>query len=126
MFHAKDEVEMNDWINAIQTCISSLMTTTSPLSTVSSTQIPSIALTSPPNVLGTSSSSTNSPQHQPMISSTSGVEIGQTSTTTETKSRTLPMRSHSSVEGQLPSSSTQQAPVTSKKKSGGFFSMKRK
>jgi len=124
LFHAKDEAEMNDWINAIQTCISSLMT--SPISMISSTQIPTIALTSPPNVLGTSSSSTNSPQHQTMISSTSGVEIGQPSTTAETKSRTLPMRSHSSVEGQLPSSSSQQAPVTSKKKSGGFFSMKRK
>lgn len=52
-----------------------------------------------------------------------GVELSQGSTSAEHKSRTLPMRSSSSVEGQAPS---QQAPTASKKKSGGFFSMKRK
>ena len=143
LFHAKDEIEMNEWIDAINTCLSSVVTSTAP-ATLSSTQIPSIALTSPPTGLGSSSSSTSSPQHQQaptMIASTSGqtarldtkdstdgfllgVELSQASTSAEHKSRTLPMRSSSSVEGQPPSS--QQAPAASKKKSGGFFSMKRK
>jgi hypothetical protein len=55
----------------------------------------------------------------------SGVEMPQTSTGTELKSRTLPLPSSSSVEPQI-SSSTSQQPPTGKKKSGGFFSMKRK
>jgi hypothetical protein len=45
----------------------------------------------------------------------------QPSTSTEPKSRTLPLQSSTSVEP----SSTQQAP-SGKKKSGGFFSMKKK
>ncbi len=50
-----------------------------------------------------------------------GVEIIQTSTSTEQKSRTLPSQSSTTVE----SSSTQQ-PTSGKKKSGGFFSIKKK
>jgi hypothetical protein len=54
-----------------------------------------------------------------------GVEMSQQSSGKEQKSRTLPLRSSSSVEPQI-SSSTSQQPPTGKKKSGGFFSMKRK
>jgi hypothetical protein len=46
-----------------------------------------------------------------------GAEVTQASTSTEQKSRTLPSHTEQS--------STQQAP-SGKKKSGGFFSMKRK
>jgi hypothetical protein len=44
---------------------------------------------------------------------------------TEIKSRTLPSHTSGSVEPQIPSSTSQQT-ATGKKKSGGFFSMKRK
>ena len=104
LFHTKDDIEMNEWINAINNCVSSLLPITS------TTQIPSIALTSPPTPA--------------MVSSTSGVEMSQQSSGSEQKSRTLPLRSSSSVEP--PVSSQQQQPTTGKKKSGGFFSMKRK
>jgi spectrin beta len=176
LFHAKDETEMNEWMASIHTCISSMSANSS--TTISPTQVPSIALTSPPTGMNSSSSSTNSPQHQlpaAMISSTSGktngksnvdtcvvlqsfnerirqdsvvvlyekknkqttalsyifsfflgVELSQSSTNAEQKSRTLPLRSNSSVEGQTPSSSIQHTTNTSKKKSSGFFSMKRK
>jgi hypothetical protein len=50
-----------------------------------------------------------------------GAEVTQASTSTEQKSRTLPSQSSTTVEP----SSTQQA-TSGKKKSGGFFSMKRK
>jgi hypothetical protein len=48
--------------------------------------------------------------------------MSQQSSGQEPKSRTLPLRSSSSVEPQVSS----QQPPTGKKKSGGFFSMKRK
>ncbi len=51
-----------------------------------------------------------------------GVEIIQTSTSTEQKSRTLPVQSSTSSVEQ---SSSQQT-TSGKKKSGGFFSMKKK
>ncbi|CAF3784220.1 unnamed protein product, partial [Rotaria sordida] len=125
LFHARDDIEMNEWITAINNFISSSSITTSLI-----TQIPTIALTSPPTttMVPSSSSSSSSPQHPPpstMISSTSGMQMPQSSSTTEQKSRTLPLRSSSSVEPQVSSSSSQQPP-TGKKKSGGFFSMKRK
>ncbi|CAF1363617.1 unnamed protein product [Didymodactylos carnosus] len=112
LFHAKDDLEMNEWIQAINTCIPS--TSTSHIIA----QIPLIAVTS-----------SSSPRHQPptiMTSSTSGVEITSTQsppTAIEQKSRTLP------TESQPISSSTTTGTTTStsgKKKSGGFFSMKRK
>jgi spectrin beta len=134
LFHAKDEIEMNEWITSINSCVSSSLPITSTI------QIPSIALTSPPVTIG-SSSSTSSPRYQTpmMVSSTSGKdltisfleftislggEMSQPSSGGDQKSRTLPLRSSSSVEPQV--SSQQQQPPTGKKKSGGFFSMKRK
>ncbi|CAF2887520.1 unnamed protein product [Rotaria sp. Silwood2] len=127
LFHAKDDIEMNEWIIAINNCISSSSSiTTTP--TTQTTQIPSIALTSPPTATMGPSSSTGSPHHQQastMISSTPGMQMSQTSSTAEHKSRTLPLRSSSSVEPQVSSSSSQQPP-TGKKKSSGFFSIKRK
>ncbi|CAF0724846.1 unnamed protein product [Rotaria sp. Silwood1] len=127
LFHAKDDTEMNDWITSINNCISSI--TTIPSTTVTTTtQMPSIALTSPPPAVTSSSSSSSSPKHQQqqqqqpvMTTSSSGVEMIQAPTSTEQKSRTLPLQTSTSVE----SSSTQQA-TSGKKKSGGFFSMKRK
>jgi spectrin beta len=116
LFHAKDDIEMNEWINAINNCVSSLLPITS------TTQIPSIALTSPPTTIGTSSTRQPTPA---MVSSTSGVEMSQQSSGSEQKSRTLPLRSSSAVEPPV-SSQQQQQPQTGKKKSGGFFSMKRK
>ncbi len=73
LFHAKDDIEMNEWITSINGCISSssIMTSTT---TAQTTQIPSIALTSPPTTVG-SSSSTSSPRQPPtptMVTSTSG------------------------------------------------------
>ncbi|CAF3404439.1 unnamed protein product [Rotaria sp. Silwood1] len=128
LFHARDDIEMNEWIMAINNYISSSSSITN-TPTTQTTQIPSVALTSPPTIIGpSSSSSTSSPHHQPastMISSTTGMQMSQTSSGGEQKSRTLPLRSSSSVEPQVSSSSSQQPP-TGKKKSGGFFSMKRK
>ncbi|CAF1314591.1 unnamed protein product, partial [Adineta steineri] len=122
LFHAKDDNEMNEWISSINNCISSLPTMISS----TTTQIPSVAITSPP--IGISTSSTSSPRHQQqqqqvptMTTSTSGVEMTQPLSSAEQKSRTLPSQSSTSVEP----SSTQQA-TSGKKKSGGFFSMKRK
>ncbi|CAF4514326.1 unnamed protein product, partial [Rotaria socialis] len=61
-------------------------------------------------------------QQQPvMTTSSSGVEMTQAPTSTEQKSRTLPLQSSTSAE----STSAQQA-TSGKKKSGGFFSIKRK
>ncbi|CAF4444167.1 unnamed protein product, partial [Rotaria sp. Silwood2] len=126
LFHAKDDIEMNEWIIAINNCISSSSSiTTTP--TTQTTQIPSIALTSPPTATMGPSSSTGSPHHQQastMISSTPGMQMSQTSSTAEHKSRTLPLRSSSSVEPQVSSSSSQQPP-TGKKKSSGFFSKRK-
>ncbi|CAF2200217.1 unnamed protein product [Rotaria magnacalcarata] len=127
LFHAKDDTEMNEWITAINNTISSLPSTVTGAAAVV-TQISSIALTSPATTTKGSSSATSSPQHPPasaMISSTSGIQTSQSSSTNEPKSRTLPLRSSSSVEPQVSSSSSQQPPA-GKKKSGGFFSMKRK
>jgi spectrin beta len=61
LFHAKDEIEMNEWITSIDSCISSISTI---MSTTTTTQMPSIALTSPPTGI-TSSSSSSSPRHPP-------------------------------------------------------------
>jgi spectrin beta len=65
LFHARDDIEMNEWINAINGCISSssfnVTTTTAPT--------PSIALTSPPTA-----SSSRQPPTSVMISSTAGNE----------------------------------------------------
>ena len=147
LFHAKDDIEMNEWITSINNCISSLSTIIT-----STTQMPSVALTSPPTAITSSSSSSSSPrrpsqqqqqqqqqQVPTMTASTSGkenlsvmislkiemsylgVEVAQASSSTEPKSRTLPLQTTTSVE----SSSAQQA-TSGKKKSGGFFSMKRK
>ena len=71
LFHAKDDTEMNEWISSINNCISSLSTIIT-----STTQMPSVALTSPPTGL-TSSSSSSSPRHPPqqmpvMTTSSSG------------------------------------------------------
>ena len=116
LFHAKDDNEMNDWINALTNTILSASSTIIQTSTYA--PIPSIALTSPPTSIGSSS-----PKHDPsipmMVTSTSGSEIIQSMPTQETKSRTLPVRSHSSVE---PSSQQAQA---GKKKSGGFFTRRK-
>ncbi|CAF4169603.1 unnamed protein product, partial [Rotaria sp. Silwood2] len=127
LFHAKDAVEMNEWITSINNCIASITTIPSTTATTT-TQMPSIALTSPPPAITSSSSSSSSPKHQQqqqqqpvMTTSSSGVEIIQAPTSTEQKSRTLPLQTSTSVE----STSTQQA-TSGKKKSGGFFSMKRK
>ena len=110
LFNAKDDVEMNDWINLINNCIasSSILTSTTP-------PIPTIALTSPPTNVG--SSSPRQPPVPTMVTSTSGVEMTQQSSGSEPKSRTLPLRSSSSVE---PPVSTQQAP-TGKKNQVDFF-----
>jgi hypothetical protein len=128
LFHAKDELEMNEWITAINGCISTASSVVPTMTTMTSAQIPSIALTSPPTAIGPSSSSSSSPRHQPppaMTSSTSGVEVSHPSSGGEAKSRTLPSHSSTTVEPQVSAVTTQQPP-TSKKKSGGFFSMKRK
>jgi spectrin beta len=117
LFHAKDDIEMNEWITAINNCISSISTIIS----TTTTQIPTVALTSPPTGITSSSSSRQAQQVPAMTASSSGVEIIQTSTSTEQKSRTLPSQSSTTVE----SSSTQQ-PTSGKKKSGGFFSIKKK
>jgi spectrin beta len=117
LFYAKDDIEMNDWINLIHNCIASSL---SSIITSTTTPIPTIALTSPPTNVG--STSPRQPTVPTMVTSTSGVEITQQSSGQEPKSRTLPLRSSSAVE---PPVSSQQAP-TGKKKSGGFFSMKRK
>ena len=117
LFHAKDDVEMNDWINSISNCIAS---SSSVITTTMTPPIPSIALTSPPTNVGSSS-----PRQVPvptMVTSTSGVEMSQQISGQESKARTLPLRSSSSVE---PPVSSQQT-TSGKKKSGGFFSMKRK
>ena len=53
------------------------------------------------------------------------MEIPQAASSGEPKSRTLPLQTSSSVDPQLPSSASQQA-GSGKKKSGGFFSIKRK
>ncbi|CAF1060614.1 unnamed protein product [Rotaria sp. Silwood1] len=75
LFHARDDIEMNEWIMAINNYISSSSSITN-TPTTQTTQIPSVALTSPPTIIGpSSSSSTSSPHHQPastMISSTTG------------------------------------------------------
>ncbi|UJR25857.1 hypothetical protein I4U23_007207 [Adineta vaga] len=127
LFHAKDDQEMNEWISSINTCISSISTVissgTTATAAATATQIPSVALTSPP--IGISASSSSSPRHQTqvptMTASSSGTEMAQGSTSVEQKSRTLPSHSSTSIE----QSSTQQAP-SGKKKSGGFFSIKKK
>ena len=64
LFHAKDEIEMNEWITSINNCISSMLT----IASSTGTQMPSIALTSlPPGIVASSSSSSSSPKHrQPM------------------------------------------------------------
>ena len=54
-----------------------------------------------------------------------GVGMSQQSSGPEPKSRTLPLRSSSLVEPPTSTGSSQQT-STGKKKSGGFFSMKRK
>ena len=76
LFHAKDDIEMNEWISSINNCISSTSSIiTSTITTAPTTQIPSIAFTSPPITIASSSSSTGSPPHQTtptMITSTSG------------------------------------------------------
>ncbi|CAF1170255.1 unnamed protein product [Adineta ricciae] len=104
LFHAKDDVEMNEWITATN---SSITSTTSSETASPGTQVPSIALTSLP----TTSSLRQTPG--------SGVEISQSSSEHETKARTLPQRSSSSVEPRTSS-------ITDKKKSSGFFSKKKK
>jgi spectrin beta len=78
LFHAKDEIEMNEWIASIQNCISSKSTLTSS-SQAASSHIPSIALTSLPTALvASSSSSSSSPRHQagvPVMTSSSSGKI---------------------------------------------------
>ncbi|CAF0773539.1 unnamed protein product [Adineta ricciae] len=128
LFHAKDDQEMNEWISSINNCISSLSTIISTGPTAggasAAAEIPSVALTSPPIGIGSSSSS-SSPRHQTqvptMTTSSSGIEMAQGPTSAEQKSRTLPSQSTTTVE----QSSTQQA-SSGKKKSGGFFSIKKK
>lgn len=77
LFHAKDDVEMNEWITSIQNVISSLSTTITS-SQAAASQMPSVALTSAPTgaAILSSSSSSNSPKHQTgaqvMTSSSSG------------------------------------------------------
>ncbi|CAF0910362.1 unnamed protein product [Didymodactylos carnosus] len=123
LFHAKDDLEMNEWIQAINTCIPSTSASTT------TTHIPSIALTSPPPL-----SASSSPRHHPpsiMTTSTSGVEITSTQsppTATEQKSRTLPTESQptSSSTTTGTGASTTATATSGKKKTGGFFSMKRK
>ncbi|CAF3538071.1 unnamed protein product [Adineta steineri] len=116
LFQARDNIEMNEWIMTINNSINSSSITSS-ATTSPTTQIPSIALTSPP----TASSSSRQVTTPAMISSTSGVEMSQSSSDQEPKSRTLPVRSSSSVE---PGSSQQ--PPAVKKKSNRLFSSKRK
>jgi len=79
LFHAKDDIEMNEWISSINNCISSISTITSTTTTAAAAaaQIPSVALTSPP--VGISSSS-STPRHQQqqvptMTTSTSGKRV---------------------------------------------------
>jgi hypothetical protein len=121
LFHAKDDLEMNEWITSINNLISSLSTIVT-----STTQIPSVALTSPPTVLTSSPRQSQQQQQQQqlptMTTSSSGVEMSQPSASTEPKSRTLPSQSSTTVEP----SSTQSASTSGKKKSGGFFSIKKK
>ena len=66
LFHAKDDVEMDEWIKSISNAISSMSTTILSSAQATTTQIPSIALTSPPTaaIIGSSSSSSSSPRHQ--------------------------------------------------------------
>lgn len=140
LFHAKDDTEMHEWIGSISSTISAIRTNISGGATASAvSHLPSVALTSPPiGTIISSSSSSGSPKHQQgaapvMTSSSSGTEMAQsaaaagtTGSTTEPKSRTLPSQSTTSIEGQIPSSTSQQQAGSGKKKSGGFFSMKRK
>jgi len=141
LFHAKDDTEMHEWIGSISSTISAIRTNISGGATASAvSHLPSVALTSPPPIgtIISSSSSSGSPKHQQgaapvMTSSSSGTEMAQsaaaagtTGSSTEPKSRTLPSQSTTSIEGQIPSSTSQQQAGSGKKKSGGFFSMKRK
>jgi spectrin beta len=74
LFHAKDDLEMNEWITSINNLISSLSTIVT-----STTQIPSVALTSPPTVLTSSPRQSQQQQQQQqlptMTTSSSGNQI---------------------------------------------------
>ncbi len=72
LFHAKDDIEMNEWITAINNCISSISTI---MSTTTTTQIPTVALTSPPTGITSSSSSKQAQQVPAMTASSSGRRI---------------------------------------------------
>jgi spectrin beta len=76
LFHAKDDIEMNEWITSINNTISSLLTIIS--STTTTTQIPSVALTSPPTGITSSSSSSSSPRHPQQIPTMTSSSSGKT------------------------------------------------